>query len=210
MKNKLLVAWAVVFGLGLLATYGFVNGLIRDTHIGQPTMTLPLDRVGQHTTDFRVWGKTEYVLRLSASSSDPTKVGLRLDAALEVVVRSPDGAVALQQAFDGTRADFRLSQYTDVRLATVVLHGSPWRRWSLETRVTRPDQRFEGVITQIKLWEYVDVGMGGLLNYVLVIPAGVLMLAALGMAIRLAMRGRTVPLFCTVPAVLALFALFVA
>lgn len=212
MKHRFLwVTWTSAFVLSLLAGYGVVEGLVRDGHIGQPVIRVCLQRQGSYALAFRVWGKSDYVLWLSALTQEPAPAGLRPDAALEVVLRSPDGSVKLHQIFDRPALDFRSGQYAAVRLAEATLDGWPWQQWKLEANVVRPDLRFGAIETDLKLWKRgAEVGMGGLLNYVLVIPAVLFALIGLGTAVRLSMHGHPAPLFCTVPLLVLIVVLFVA
>lgn len=91
-----------------------------------------------------------------------------------------------------------------------MLDDWPWRSWELKARVLQPDARFRTARSEIRLWkDRYDPGMGGLVNYVMIIPAAVLLLLALGLAALLARRGRPRPLVVTLvlgAGVIALFA----
>lgn len=200
----------------LLAALGcaavFVQGVVRDQRIGEPVLRIDFPSAGEWTsTRFRVWGAGPRTLSMSSVNQDPQFVGAELEAAFEVAVVHSDGRTFFQRAYPPGSTGHQLpSNYGDSRLEKLVLDDWPWRSWELKARVLQPDARFRTARSEIRLWkDRYDPGMGGLVNYVMIIPAAVLLLLALGLAALLARRGRPRPLVVTLvlgAGVIALFA----
>ena len=92
------------------------------------------------------------------------------------------------------------SNYGDAVLARVELEPAWIRRWTGAARVSRPDPQFAGLRSELKLWrERPDPGMGGLANYVMIIPARFFSVVALLVALSLARRGSRVRIIVRAP-----------
>ena len=173
--------WGLTFGLGMLAAWVAVSGIRRDTRAGEPVIALPLDQATDwREAHFRVLQDGHWRLRLSAVAFDSSRVDLPLEAAFQVQVRAPGGRVVLDRAWSPGETGILLPwNYGDALLDSLTLDGGSLRRWTLAVRVTSPDPRFAGVTTELKLWQdRYDPGMGGLVSYVLILPAGLLLLVS--------------------------------
>jgi hypothetical protein len=126
-------------------------------------------------------------------------VGRSLGAEFEVEIADPDGKPVWQQAFSAGATGHRVpSNYGDVRLATMDLDGSPLRPWTMRMKILAPDPMFKTTQTQLKLYKrQYDPGMGGLMNYVMMIPAALFFLLALALSLPLARGGSRAPLILT-------------
>ncbi len=88
------------------------------------------------------------------------------------------------------------------------LDSSLRSRWTLKARVLDADPKFSTAFTDIKLWKVrPDPGMGGLINYVMIIPAGIFMLVAFVASLVLAKQGARSALMVTLIGGVACFVL---
>lgn len=187
----LIPLWLALFAVGLLCLGGFAYGLIRDHHIGDPEIALDLSRSAPaHAQTFRVWGTKPYALYLSTRTHRPP-FGDTLRAALEVSIRAPGGRTEYRRTFTGQQlGQVRVPNGDRTLLARLKLHGNPLRRWTVSARVLQPDPRFARVDARVLLRRVRhDPGMGGLVNYALIFPGVVLLLASTLAGHALAMRG---------------------
>lgn len=192
-RGVLLGLWGVCLLIGGAAGGMFAAGVVRDTRPFDPVLPLDLTRPSDWTSaPFRLFGAGRHRLFLATVNHDSTHLGAPLEAALEVAVRSPDGAEVFRRAYGPGETGHTLpGNYADVELAVLELDGRPWRRWTLAARVTAPDPRFGSGRTEVKLYrQQYDPGMGGLVNYVMAIPAGIFLALAGVLAIPLATRHR--------------------
>lgn len=199
--TKLLTTvWVAAIALAALSGSMFISGIRRDMRAGEPTIHTTLAAPSDWTTvPFRVWRGRSYTLFVSTVNHDPSRVGRRFDGELEVVVRRPDGRVFFENRFQGGAIPHEIpDNYGDAVLARMDLEPAWIRRWTVAVRVSRPDPEFTGLRSEVKLWsERRDPGMGGLVNYVMIIPAMFFAAIALLVALPLARRGSRTPLIVT-------------
>jgi hypothetical protein len=207
----LMVAWAILLALGVWSATVVVLGVRRDTRAGEATIPLSLgDASHWRTASFRVWSDGRYTLFVSTVNFDQPRVGSKFRGEMHVVVRRPDGATFFDRRFGpGTMDHVMPYNYGDTKLASMPIETARIRPWTLAVRVTRADPQFAGVSSEVKLWrDRVDPGMGGVLPYVLIFPAIMLLLLALFFSFVLARRGRTAPLVVSLIITLAFFLAF--
>lgn len=193
----LLAAWFIAITLAALCVSVFVMGIRRDTRAGEPTIGVALGSPSDwRSMPFRVWQDGRYQLFVSTVNHDPSRVGEPFDGELEVLIRRPSGTVLYQQMFRGENMPHVIpDNYGDTQLALFDLDASATRQWSLAVRVVRPAEAFAGLQSEVKLWlERYDPGMGGLANYVMIIPAGFFAVVSLLVALSLARRRVRYPL----------------
>lgn len=213
MKRQVLfVTWLLMFLLAL-GSIGFVaQGLMRDFYTGDPVATVDLRMpAAWKTVPFRVWGPGVYDLYISSVNHDSAQVGRRFHGTLAVRIKAPSSTTVFERMYGADTLDHRIPlNYGDNRLATITLDDRPWRRWELQVRVVDGDPKFQPSITQVKLRKQrYDPGMGGLMNYAMILPAGVFMLLALGFSIPLAnVSGWVNKVPLTLSAIIGLGALF--
>jgi hypothetical protein len=191
--------WALSFGLALLFATIFFYGVLRDTRAGEPTVTLNLGATSDwQSLPFRVWSSGTYRLFISTTNHDPALVGVPFAGAFDVMLVRPSGEVALQRSFSGAAIHRVPDNYGDTLLDAIQLESAWLRPWLLKVRVSTADESFGSANSQLKLWKArVDAGMGGLVNYVMAIPAAVFLLIAFFVGVSLAARGRPAPLILT-------------
>jgi hypothetical protein len=98
--------------------------------------------------------------------------------------------------------------YGDVTLDTVEVDDWPFRRWALLVRVLDGDPGFENVRSEIKLRKVgPELGMGSLMNYAMIVPAGILLILATLIAVPLARANSRTPLILSLPSLLGFAAL---
>ena len=197
------MGWALVFLLGVAIATPVALGLRRDTRAGEVNLPLSLGEASApQTRSFRVWATGSYNLFLSSVNFDQSRVGAKFRGELEVAIRHPDGRTFFERRFNPDTIDHRMPyNYGDAKLAVLPIAAARIRPWTLSVQVTRADRQFAGVRSELKLWrERADPGMGGMITYVLILPAIVFLLLAVVLAIVLLRRGRTVPLALSVVA----------
>lgn len=209
-RIALWLAWGVTFTLALACYVVLLQGMMRDTRWGEPTIGVNFSKVsGWQSASFRVWGESRYALFFSSVNHDADLAGRHLTANFEVRILGPGGNVLLDRIYYGEYLDHEVPRgYGDTRLATLDIQGRPWRPGTLQVRVREPDPAFRTTRSELKLWkERSDPGMGGLIHYAVMVPGAVLTVLALVFAGMLAARRTVWPLVATlvVPAlVLAL------
>jgi len=200
-KRKLLWGtWFVSFGVALVSLALVVQGMLRDTRAGEPVVHIDLASAADWVAvPFRVWGAGTYRLFISSVNHDPKFVGAPLAGDFEVAIMDPDRKAYFQQVYAAGSTDHVLpSNYGDSKLNVFEIDDWPFRQWILKVRVLKPDPNFKTAYTAVKLWKNrYDPGMGGLFNYVMIIPAGVFLVLAFITALALAAKGSKVPLFAT-------------
>ncbi len=210
-KHKLLwIAWAFCFALSILFVLIFAQGVIRDMRVGEPVLRVDLSsRSDWVSRQFRILRPGTYNLFISTVNHDERFVGEPLAGAFEVAVIAPDGKEFFQRHFSGDTTDHVLPRnYGDSKLATLELDSSLRSRWTLKARVLDADPKFSTAFTDIKLWKVrSDPGMGGLINYVMIIPAGIFMLVAFVASLVLAKQGARSALMVTLIGGVACFVL---
>ncbi|HEX2281059.1 MAG TPA: hypothetical protein VHG52_04775 [Thermomicrobiales bacterium] len=206
----LLGSWAILFVSALAFAALVFQGVLRDTRYGEPVQRLELAAdTDWLATPFRVWGAGRHRLILSSVNHEARLVGRSFDGEIEVRVVDPDGRVVLQRAYPpGSTGHSVPANYGDVTLDAVDLDDWPFRRWALLVRVSDGDPGFEDVRSEIKLRkERPDLGMGGMINYVMIVPAGILLILATLVAVPLARMNTRTPLILSVLSLLG-FAVF--
>lgn len=215
----LLGAWLASALLGLACGSIFVAGLLRDTHFGQAELPLNLGASsGWQRTGFRVWGGGEHVLWLTTLRQDapPGSEHGGFEGVLVVRILAPDGKRRLERRYGGEGLGGPTSgEMTWVRLDSPRLNGLPFRTWTLEARVAEGDAALAagpGVRSRLLLRkDRPDPGMGGLINYAMIVPAAGFLLLSLGLAIAITKRGGSrTPIWISGLLVAAFAALFVA
>lgn len=199
-RRTLWGAWGLSFLLALACMAVFIQGVMRDTRAGDPVIRVDFAIApGRIEASFRVWGQRTYDLLISSVNHDASLVGRRLAAEFEIEIVDPDGKPVLHRKFPAGETGHQIpSNYGDVRLATIELDSSPLRSWTLRVNVLKPDPAFLAAQTHLKLYKrQYDPGMGGLINYAIIIPGGILLLLALIMSVPLAIGGARLPLFLT-------------
>jgi hypothetical protein len=203
-------AWALSFLLALACIAVFIQGVVRDNRVGSPVIRVDFSSArGWGEASFRVWGQQTYDLLISSVNHDASLVGRQLGAEFAIEITDPDGRLVLQRTFLSGATGHRVpSNYGDVRLATLELDGSPVRTWSLRVRVLKPDSAFPPEQTHLKLYKrQYDPGMGGLMNYAIMVPGALLLSLALVLSVPLWRGGSRWPLLLTaLAAVLVLVA----
>jgi hypothetical protein len=191
------VGWLVSIALAVLFGAVFIQGIVRDRRIGEPVLRIDLASSADWTgTSFRVWGAAQYNLFISSVNHDPQFAGTPLGAEFEVAIDSPDGKPFFRNRYPaGSTRHVLPMNYGDSKLGTFSLHDWPWRTWTLKARVLQPDTRFKTARSEIKFWkDRYDAGMGGMMNYVMIIPAGIFLLLSLFAALALAQRKSRIPI----------------
>lgn len=206
----LLAGWFACFLLGAAAAGVFAHGLWRDLRIGEPVLGLDFGVAtpGWVETRFRVWDDARFKLFFSSVNHDEARVGAPLAAAFEVSIEGPHGRI-FERAYAPLATGHTLPfNYTDTELGHVELKGAGFNTWALRARVLAPDPRYVGVRSELKLWsDRADPGMGGLINYVMILPAAFFMLLAAAFAVALAGRKIYAPLWLTAAVALPLLVL---
>jgi hypothetical protein len=183
-RIALLATWVAVFGLGLASLGVFVQGLVRDLHLGDPELALDLSRPGDwQRATFRVWTAGRYRLWLQTVNHDPP-FGEPFRGAVAVRLEDPSGGARIDRTFPGAALDHLRPENTHwTALDSLELEGRLWRGWRLAARVMEGDPAFAGAATTVTLRRVrYDPGMGGLINYVMLIPAMVLLGVAFALA----------------------------
>ncbi|MGH7694852.1 MAG: hypothetical protein ACRENH_07715 [Gemmatimonadaceae bacterium] len=204
------IAWLTTFALALTCVSIVVKGVLRDRRVGEPVLSLDLARRSDwRSSRFRVWGSGTYTLFISSVNWDSTFAGAPLGAELEVAVLTPSGKPVFKRMYAARSTGLRLPiNYGDSHLADVSLRDWPVRRYTLAARVLAPDEHFKTAQSVLKLYKQrSDPGMGGMMNYVMIFPAAVLMFLAVVAALSLARAGKRVPIVITAVAGVLLLAL---
>jgi hypothetical protein len=206
-------AWLFSIVCTLVFMTIFAQGVLRDRRVGEPVLGIDLSSQSNWiSAPFRVWGPGTYTLFISSVNHDPKFVGAALAGDFEVSIADPDGAPFFHRVYAaGSTGHVLPSNYGDSRMGSFKLDDWPFRSWTLSARVLKPDARFSTARTQVKFWkDRPDPGMGGLMNYVMVIPALAFLVLAFAMALALAAKGFRTPTVVTVACGIAFLGVFVA
>ncbi|HYN53496.1 MAG TPA: hypothetical protein VES38_02180 [Methylotenera sp.] len=212
-KQKLLWTWLFSIVFALIFMTIFVQGVLRDRRIGEPVLRIDFSSTSDWvSTPFRVWGPGTHTLFVSSVNHDPKFVGAELAADFEVSIADSNGARFFHQVYaPGSTGHVLPSNYGDSKLGSFKLDDWPLRSWTLRARVLKPDPRFKTAQTQIKFWkDRYDPGMGGLMNYVMIIPALVFLVLSFLASLALARKGFRTPMFVTVVCGVPFLVVFVA
>ncbi len=207
----LLGIWVLLLVSGLAAAALFGQGVLRDSRHGEPVVHLDLSKETDWiAAPFRVWREGRHRLLLSSVNHDDRLVGRPFRGEIEVRIVDPSGTVVLERGYPpGSIGHAVPSNYGDVRLDSIRIRSGSLGRWALLVRVTAADAAFETVRSEVKLrTDQRELGMGGLINTVMILPAGLLLALAALVAVPLARRDHRSPLILTLSLLLAL-ALFV-
>lgn len=211
LKSKitilLWIGWALAFALAAACFAVLLQGVARDARWGQPAIPVDFSEVSAwQSASFRVWSEDTYTLFVSSVNHDPEYIDRFLTADFRVRILGADEQPVLDRLYRGETLDHTVPRgYGDVRLATINIKGKPWRPGTLQVRVTEPDPAFRTTRSEVRLWkEQQDLGMGGLVNYAMLVPGGIMLVLSLLIASMLASRGRKWPLIATVLLILAI------
>lgn len=206
-------AWLASIVLTLVFMTIFAQGMLRDRRAGEPVLDVSLSSTSNWVSaPFRVWGPGTYTLFISSVNHDPKFVGAALSGDFEVSIADPDGAPFFHRVYAaGSTGHVLPSNYGDSRLGSFKLDDWPVRSWTLRARVLKADARFNTARTQIKFWkDRHDPGMGGMMNYVMFIPALVFLVLAFPVSLALEAKGFRTPIVVTLACGIALLAVFAA
>ncbi|MGQ0538005.1 MAG: hypothetical protein ACT4R6_03585, partial [Gemmatimonadaceae bacterium] len=130
---------------------------------------------------------------------------------VEIAVLDPAGRSVFQRRYPpGTTGLTLPINYGDSQLAEVPLNAAPLRLWTLQARVMAPDERFRTARTSVQFWKQrYDPGMGGMMNYVMIVPAVLFLALAMIAAVALARHGRRLPVIVTGLVLLGCLALII-
>ena len=193
--------WVVSLAVALVSMTIFVQGILRDSRAGEPVLRMDLAAATDWiVVPFRAWRPGTYRLFISSVNHDPKFVGAPFAGEFEVAIIAPDGSVFFRRVYPAASTGHVLpDNYGDSQLGVFRIDGRPLQKWSLRARVLKPDSRFVTARTEVKLWRNrVDPGMGGLINYVMIIPAGIFLVLAFTTSLALAAKGSKWPLWVTV------------
>lgn len=219
----LFAAWGLCLGLGLVSAAVLLAGILRDTHFGQAELALDLGHEGGWSgSDFRVWGGGGYVLWLTSlgpqppfdpAAPDPPTMAVPYQGRFAVRILEPNGNLHREWTYAGDEpAHIAGSGTTWSQLGDVTLRDLPLRTWRLEARTAAADPTFaSGDLTSRLLLrpDRAEVGMGGLLNYVLIVPAVLFLALSIVPALLLVRRtGRRWPAWVSALSLVMLAGLF--
>lgn len=209
-RRTLLISWGGALVLALVCFGVFAQGLMRDYYTGDAVIRFDPTRAAEwRSASFRVRGEGTYRLYIASVNHDPDPVGRLFRGRLEVEVRDPDGEPVLKRTYGAGTTGHRVpDNYGDSALASLRLQGWPLRAWHLRLRVLEGDSEFLTGRTELRLRrQRDDPGMGGLVNYAMIVPGGIALLIALVLSLPLARTGTRWPLIATAAAGLALLVL---
>lgn len=210
MKHRIIfVVWTLFFLLALCGLSFVAQGLVRDFYTGDPIARIkPRSPADWQTVRFRVWGHGVYALYIESVNHDEFAVGRRFGGTLAVRVIDPSGASVFERTFTADALNHRVPlNFASTEMATITLDDWPLRRWGFQVRVVEGDSQFKTAMTRVRLRKQrYDPGMGGLMNYAMIVPTGVFILITLALSIPLARaghRGGKLPLALSASTVLA-------
>lgn len=99
--------------------------------------------------------------------------GVPYDGTLNARVVDPSGRIVFEERYAAGAIDHeRPDNMAWTEFASLEPSPTLWRRWTLAVRVPEGDPRFAGVRSDLRLRRVrPDPGIGGLINYVMIIPA---------------------------------------
>lgn len=190
MRNLLYFFWLATLGLGLFCLTLLLKGVIRDNRIGQPDVSVNLaSAASSAVNDFRIWRAGEYDVLLSSVNHSPP-FDIPFGGKLDVTVSGPDGNVLVHRMLDSSSAHMRPNNMSWTLLDSVRLERRLAQKSRLTARVIQSDSQFSGVTTRVhlRLRQY-DPGMGGLANYVMILPGILFVAISLGVALSISQHG---------------------
>jgi hypothetical protein len=173
MRIALKLIWLLLMLISVGATALYVQGLRRDLRVGEPAIDLDLTKRSELlSTTFRVRRSAAHTVYLTSVNHTPP-YGIPFEGILHVRVLNPVGGPVFDQRYQpGSSGHKRPDNMEWTQLARLQLPATGRRTWRLEARVVQPDARFAGVASRVLVREERDdPGMGGLVNYVMPIPA---------------------------------------
>src|SRR3990170_8690629 len=189
IRTALSTVWLLALVLGLFCAGLFLHGLMRDTRIGDPDVGLDLSRRAAGSREFLPWRGEWHDLAVSSVNHTPP-FGPVFQGKVEITLTDGSGQVLVNRSFDRSSAHARPSNMTWTPLDSVRLDRSLLERMTLSARVIETDPRFAGVRTNVHLRRrQYDPGMGGMVNYVMVVPGILFLVIALGIGANMAGRG---------------------
>jgi hypothetical protein len=178
--------WLVLMALSLTASIIFVQGIRRDLHVGDPEIAVDLSQPSNWVRkSFRVSRDGSYTMFLSSVNHTPP-FDVPFAGTLAVRILDPTGVAVFERRYERCSIDhMRPDNMHWTTLQQLTLAEAGRKTWMLEVRVVRPAPAFAGVTSRVGLRKArYDPGMGGLVNYVMPIPAvGFALLALLAGAI---------------------------
>ncbi len=179
---SLMSLWSLLTLAGLLCFSVYVRGLIRDFHYGDPEIAVDLHvPSGWISESFRVWGEGTYSLSLSTVIQHRRDAGRTFSGSFEVRILDPDNGEFFRRIFSSPSLSHTTKDnHVWTTLEQFQLNDMPLHSWELQTRILQPDEQFKGTSSSIFLRkQQYDPGMGGILNYLMIVPAFLFSLASL-------------------------------
>lgn len=184
--RKLFVAWilANLAGLAFLSVFGY--GLYRDGESRDVKIPVSLGADGQHSESFRIWRSADRDLWLTSINHAPP-FGIPFGGSVRVRLATGDGTVFHDSTY--TTPEFVHERPDNMEWSDLGAVDPHRGRWTLDVEV-QGDPRFEGVFSHVHLRvDRPSVGMGGIVTYVMLFPAKLLLFAGLVLSVFIDRRG---------------------
>lgn len=191
--------WLAMLALGVLCIGLFIQGLVRDTRLGDPDLSVDLSQPSRTHHDFRLWRGGEYDLAVSSVNHVPP-FKVPFTGSMNVVLTDADGRELINRILDSSSAHMRPDNMSWSLLDSLMLSRRIVGQMRLSAVVGTGDQQFRGVTTTVHLRRrQYDPGMGGLVNYVVLLPGIIFMVlsGAAGLSV-LQHGGSRAPLLITI------------
>lgn len=189
MRILLHTIWLLALLAGLFCAGIFLQGVVRDKRIGDPDVGLDLSRMSSGSRRFLPWRGGWHDLAVS-SVNQALPFGPVFQGRVEIALIDGSGDSVIERSFDGSNAHARPSNMTWTPLDSVSVDRSLFRRMTLSARVIEPDPQFAGVRTNVHLRRrQYDPGMGGMANYIMLVPGTLFLVIALGLGANMSGRG---------------------
>lgn len=189
MRTVLNTIWLLALLAGLFCGGLFLQGVIRDNRIGDPDVSLDLSRPAGGSREFLPWRGGWHDLAVSSVNHSPP-FGPLFQGRVEIRLTDGSGEHVIKRSFDRSSAHARPSNMTWTALDSVSIGRSLLERMTLSARVIEPDPQFAGVTTNVHLRRrQYDPGMGGMVNYIMLLPAVLFLVIALGLGANMSGRG---------------------
>ncbi len=189
MRTLLNTVWLLALLAGLFCAGLFFQGLIRDKRIGDPDVRLELSRPSSGARRFLPWRGGWHDLAVSSVNHAPP-FGQVFQGKVEITLSDGSGNNVIERSFDSSDAHARPSNMTWTALDSVSIDRSLLERMTLSARVIEADTQFAGVRTNVHLRRrQYDPGMGGMVNYIMLLPGILFLVIALGLGANMSGRG---------------------